>query len=364
MRLFKTGLVVLWSMLMIACSADVPAVADCGVTGGITPHCKFKNPEDAVVLANGQMIVSQMGNLEERSPGSLVLFDPDRGTVTRLFGQGYSTRDLGDTRWGNLDCTANPREFFSPHGISLLKRADDRLQLMVVNHGRRESVEFFEVFINDSGVSTVWRGCVRAPHKEFLNDLVALPDGGFIASNMYVTRGPQLFGLHFGALKALLGMDSGYLIEWHPWQDVTVVRGSEGPFPNGLAISPDGRFIYQNLYGADEVRKLDRQKGVVVASIAVAKPDNTTIDAKGRLLVASQKMSLLDLKSCVDEPDQTCLLPFEIVQIDPDTMAHKVVFKHAGPPMGAGTVAVQHGDNLVMGSFLGDRMIIAPYSGR
>lgn len=364
MNLFTVGLVVSLATLMIACSADAPAVADCGARDGITPLCKFKNPEDAVVLANGQIIVSQMGNLEERSPGSLALFDPDTGAVARLFGEGYSPSDPGDTRWGNLDCKQNPREFLSPHGISLLKRADDRLQLMVVNHGRRESVEFFEVFVNEGQVSTVWRGCVRAPHKEFLNDLVALPDGGFIASNMFATRGPKLFGLHFGAFKALLGMDSGYLIEWHPWQAVTVVPGSEGPFPNGLAISPDGRFIYQNLYGADEVRKLDRQKGVVVASVAVAKPDNTTIDAKGRLLVASQKMSLMDLKDCVDEPDRSCLLPFEIVQIDPDTMAHKVVFDHAGPPMGAGTVAVQHGDNLVMGSFLGDRMIVAPYSDR
>lgn len=362
MSLIKTGLLLVSAALLAACSADTPKVAACAPTDGITPYCRFTNPEDAVVLPTGHLIVSQMGDLETRSPGSLVLFDPDKNTVAKLFGEGYATSDPGDTRWGNLDCAKNPRQFLSPHGLSLLHRADGRLQLMVVNHGRRESVEFFEVFAKDSDVSITWRGCVRAPNKEFLNDLVALPDGGFIVSNMYQTRGPKLFGLHFGALKALLGMDSGYVAEWHPWGEMTVVSGSEGPFPNGLALSSDGRFIFENLYGADQVRKLDRQSGKVVAKVSVAKPDNTTIDAKGRLLIASQKMSLLDLKGCVDKPRQSCLLPFEIVQIDPETMSRKVVFKHEGPPMGTGTVAVQHGDNLVIGSFLGDRMMVVPYT--
>jgi sugar lactone lactonase YvrE len=315
-----------------------------------------------VILSNGQAIVSQMGNLEERSPGSLVLFDIENGSVKTLFGRGSYLYEVGENSWGSAECKDNPQEFLFPHGISLLKRADGRLQLMVVNHGSRESVEFFEVVLGGVGVSILWRGCVLAPNKEFFNDVVALPDGGFIVSNMYVTKGPKLFGLHLGGYKALLGMDSGYLSEWHPWQDMTIVPGSHGAFPNGLAVSEDGRFIYQNLYGANEVRKLDRRSGEVLGITSVIKPDNTTVDEKGRLLVASQKVSLLELKSCLDNPDESCLLPFEIIQIDPETMTSKVVLQHEGPPMGTGTVAVQYKDQLLIGSFLGDRMILTPYS--
>ena len=179
---------------------------------------------------------------------------------------------------------------------------------------------------------------------------------------MYVTKGPKLYGLHLGAYKALLGMDSGYLSEWHPWQDMTIVPCSHGDFPNGLAVSEDGRFIYQNLYGANEVRKLDRRSGEVLGITSVVKPDNTIVDEKGRLLVASQKVSRLELKSCLDNPDESCLLPFGIIQIDPETMASKVVLQQDEPPMGTGTVAVQYKNQLLIGSFLGDRMSLTPYS--
>ncbi len=161
---------------------------------------------------------------------------------------------------------------------------------MVVNHGHRESVEFFEVFVDENTVSMIWRGCVLAPDQEFHNDVVALADGGFIVSNRYRTVGMKIFGFHPGTNKALPGMDSGYL------------------------------------------------------------------------LVASQNGSMLELRSCVHQPEETCLLPFEIVQIDPETMECEVVFRQEGPPMGIGTVAVQINDDLLIGSFLGDRMIVTPYS--
>lgn len=351
---------------IVACSSDQPLANSCLPAGDITPICGFKSPEDAVVLPNGQYIVSQMGNLIEKSPGNLALFDSATSAVTPLFGQGHGPLDgpfnIVDNSWGSANCQGDPREFLSPHGISLLTRDDGRLQLMAVNHGGRESVEFFEVQIIKQQVSLSWRGCVLASNKEFFNDVAALPDGGFIASNMYSTRGPMLFGLHFGGYKALLGMNSGYLSEWHPWREMTVVPGSEGAFPNGLALSGDGRFIFENLYGSDEVRKLDRRSGEVVGVASVIKPDNTTVDASGRLLVASQKVSLLELNSCLDKPDESCLLPFEIIRIDPETMSSEVVFRQQGPPMGVGTVAVAANRRLLIGSFLGDRMILVPYA--
>ena len=80
-------------------------------------------------------------------------------------------------------------------------------------------------------------------------------------------------------------------------------------------------------------------------------------------LVLENDATLLDLNSCLAEPHESCLLPFEIVRIDPDTMTTEVVIQQEGPPMGVGTVAVQYQDQLLIGSFLGDRMILVPYAG-
>ena len=57
----------------------------------------------------------------------------------------------------------------------------------------------------------------------------------------------------------------------------------------------------------------------------------------------------------------SCPLSFAIVAIDPDTLATETIFENTGPPMGAATVAVQRGDELYMGTFAGDRIIVTSF---
>ena len=50
-------------------------------------------------------------------------------------------------------------------------------------------------------------------------------------------------------------------------------------------------------------------------------------------------------------------MAFQVVALDPKTMAMETLFSHEGAPMGAGTSAVKMGKWLYIGSFSGDRLI-------
>ena len=67
-----------------------------------------------------------------------------RGLEVDLSGGDRDQRDLIDTVAAHdVPCPGPPPPAFSPHGIHLSERSDGRLQLLAVQHGGRESVEFF-----------------------------------------------------------------------------------------------------------------------------------------------------------------------------------------------------------------------------
>ena len=45
------------------------------------------------------------------------------------------------------------------------------------------------------------------------------------------------------------------------------------------------------------------------------------------------------------------------MRLDPERMTAVALYENAGPPMGAGTSALRIGDELVIGSFAGDRLL-------
>jgi hypothetical protein len=99
-----------------------------------------------------------------------------------------------------------------------------------------------------------------------------------------------------------------------------------------------------------------------VGSAEVSSPDNLAWSAGGELLAASHHASLADTMGCQELTHGSCAFRFQIVAIDPETMRTRVVLDHAGPPMGAATVALPHGDWIYLGTFAGDRIARAPAS--
>jgi hypothetical protein len=343
---------------MTGCSSAPEPITDCRDAKGIHPICGFQNPEDMSLLADGRrLIVSQYGSMTEiEMPGSLAILDLETEEHRVVYPPpAGSPTPVATPGWGVDQCPGPSLEPFNPHGIDLSVRADGRLQLLVVNHGGAESIEFFEVLPEPDNVQIVWRGCVVPPFHAFLNDVVSLPNGGFLATHM-MEYGNAMWGM----VRSMMGANTGFVYEWHPENGFSMVPGTKSPFPNGIEVSEDGSEVYLNVYAGNEVWRISRATGELLAKASVASPDNLTWAQDGRLLVASHTGGLSEQRPCMALESGACPMSFDIQALDPITMEGGPIFSNGGAPMGGGTVAIDVGGELVIGSFAGDRVIRVP----
>jgi sugar lactone lactonase YvrE len=216
----------------------------------------------------------------------------------------------------------------------------------------------FEVVSEGSGFALAWRGCALAPDDAAFNDVVALPEGGFLATRMV--------GVPLGyARAALFGSDSGWVYAWTPGSGFSEVPGTRAALPNGIELSPDGEKIFLNATLGNEVRRIDRRTGAIEGHADVVLPDNSTWTRDGRLLVASLHGGFREILACRDLERGSCPASFAIVAVDPSTMTTEVVYEGGrGTPSGAGTVGLEIDGGLLIGTFSGDRVVRADTAGR
>lgn len=329
------------------------AVLGCDPEGPARPICGFQSPEDLVALPGGQAIlVSEYGAMEGNKPGQLSTLDLETEKREVIFRGGDA--DGVTPLWGDAACPGPPPPAFSPHGIHLSKRPDGALQLLVVQHGGRESIEYFEVSEQEAGFSVTWRGCVVAPERTWINSVAALPTGGFLATNMMErVDDEEDLAAAFNA-----GVATGYVVSWSPDEGFGRLAGSDGAMPNGIEVSADGRLVFVNSSGDGEVRRINRRTGIVEATSDLPGLDNARWAPDGRLVVASVLgLDSHDFQWCSTLTEGACPIEFQIVAIDPITMAQEVLYRNEGPPMGGGTVGLVVGDELFVGSFAGDRLL-------
>lgn len=352
--MFARYLLILGLPVVLA-GCDVQSDIPCEPVGDRVPICGLQAPEDIEVSPDGKhLILSQFGGITGGDSGSLVLFDPATETTLPLYPRADQTP--ADEHWGADDCPGAPGEAISPHGIHLSQRSEGQWQLLVVNHGGREAVEFFEW--QDDPYGLVWKGCAVMPEGAFLNDVVATPDGGFLVTQMFPKDNI------IAMVRSLFGAEKGHVWRWHPHAGTDILPGSLGAFPNGIQISADGETIYLNLYANGLVRKIRRETGENLGEVAVESPDNSNWLPDGRLLVASHPRDTLIPEICSDVHSGACEARFLLVVIDPQSLETETVFEQKGAPMGAGTVAVEWGEHWYIGSYAGDRMLKIPRPAR
>ena len=333
-------------------------ILDCVAKDGARPICAFQSPEDIVALpGDAALLISGYGAMGAdgvvRKPGGLVLFPLDDETPRTLYAGGTDA-DQAEAGWGDPSCPPPPKEKFNAHGIDLVRRSDGRLALLVVQHFGREAVELFEVTGAGKDWSVAWKGCVLAPEDASLNEVVGLPNGDFYTTKMASISGASDF------TESMPTEPTGHAFAWSAAGGYRKIEGTDGIMPNGLAASPDGGTIYLNVTMQNEIRKIDVATGQVLATAAVKMPDNVTWAPDGkRLLVASlHGFETTNFAVCVDVPQGACPIPFAIQAVDAETMTPLgPVYESTGAPMGGGTVGLQVGNELFIGSFTGDRIL-------
>jgi hypothetical protein len=321
----------------------------CVATDGLTPICGVRAPEDIELLPDGShLLISEMPEDFSRARGDgLLLVDLTTHHVQPLV---VSTHP--EAGWGERGCNAPPMHFGS-QGIHLSKRNDGRTELLVVNHGERESIEGLELVRAPNGYHAVWRGCVTNRDGLF-NDVAATGDGGFIATVM-MSKGvwdrPDLLDI------MVSGVDTGYLVEWHPRGRLTRLPNSAAPIANGVQLSTDRGFIYYTAWSGKQIRKYDRQAGHVVETANVPfYPDNISVRADGMLIVTGMD-ELQSWKACVLAKRSFCETGFTVMTVDPVNLDVRPLY-HAPPGiLSAASVAVQVGNTLYVGSAMEDRLL-------
>lgn len=328
------------------------AILDCVPKNNARPICKFVSPEDMVPLpGNEAILISGYGSA--RKPGGLVLF-PLADETPRTLYAGGSDADKAEAGWGDPACPPPPKDKFNAHGIDLVRRSDGRLALLVVQHFGREAIEFFDVTGSGADWNVAWKGCVLAPPDASLNDVAGLPNGDFYTTKMASLSGASDF------TQAIPTEPTGYAFAWTAKDGYRKIEGTDGVMPNGIAASPDGKTLYLDVTMQSEVRKIDVATGKLLGTASVKMPDNLTWAPDGkRLLVASlHGFETTPFGVCVDVREGACPIPFAIQAVDAETMTPLgPVYESTGAPMGGGTVGLQVGDELYIGSFTGDRIL-------
>lgn len=335
-----------------ALTACTEIETSCEPVGDLTPICGIQMPEDLEVLPhNGGLLIGEFGNMGHL-PGALTWYQPgpDAKFIRLADNSNIAPGPAGDN-WGEADCAAPDQ--LSPHGIHLSQRGE-ALQLLVVNHSSVEQVLFYEVLPaanNTQAPSLAWRGCVAFPDSAVLNDVAALPDGGFAVTNMYQRENETL-----AQFKSLLGLNDGHVWRWIPGNGLRIMANSATRMPNGIEVAADGKSIWVNNHIQGELRQYDVATDEILNIIEVPNIDNSAWLDDGRLLLASH-LSPLTMAPCFGLTEGSCGAPYELIAVDTRSGDTEVLFRQEqGGPFGPATVAVPYQGKLYAGSFSGDRM--------
>ena len=351
----KANILILLPLVLVLAGCGSESVMKdniaCSDTANIQFACEIRNPEDLVYFApTNEIIFGEYGDMSLGRAGTLSALNPTT-MATRVL----AILSDGTEQWGDSNCEIFPAAKLSPHGLALSQRGDGSWQLLVVNHHQRESIEFFELSEGADGAVLHPRGCVQMPAENRINDVAATTDtDGFIVTHMHEPD-DGLAGL-LNIPKFLLGLDTGYVLEWAPGSGFKRLPGSDGSFPNGITMAPDQNSYYLNQYTSSTVSHIDRMTGELLNSWDISHPDNSSLGRDGRLYVSSALGAVTDALECPPRDGFNCMIPFAIEAINLQDGSKELVYKHEDALIPVATVALPLNDALYLGSYSSDRL--------
>lgn len=310
----------------------------------------LNNAEDMVQIGDTKWILT--GNLGDKSwkNGGLYLIDSET-----LEWQEADIDFSGDAAEGYEEII-DP-ELFSSHGIASKAVDDNSYEIYAVNHGGRESVEVFDLTVNDTSPVIAWKGSVPTPDGMRGNSVAPLSDGFLVTIPMTESNAGTF-------IDFLGGKPTGAVYKWTVSEGYSEISGGILAGNNGIAVSPDEKWAFVNGYSSRSVTKIsltDENIEPVTAKLSFL-PDNIRYSSDGSLLVTGQDCNILTVVALTNgtnigvSPSDT-----SVAELDPDTMeVTKVLDLPKFRAFGGGTTALYVGNDLWISSIRAQRIMILP----
>jgi hypothetical protein len=341
------------SCFLLVCGSA--AIADDRPNSGDLKYiCGLKNAEDILPLGDTQwLITSGMSDqlLNADDAGHIYLVNRSEKTFEEFFPGVKPTFDLDKEMFNACPGPINP-EKFSAHGLALQQRSSGQFRLYITGHGEREAIEVFNIDTKSAKPAISWVGCVLLPEKMLANSVAILSDSGFVTTKFLDPTVPNFFD------EISNSKITGGVYEWHPGGKVDAIPGTELSGANGIAVSPDNKWVYVAATGTREIVRYDRTVNPVTMEkfqISVT-PDNLRWGDNGLLYTAGS--NYVPPEDCDNPPCQT---GWSVFSIDPLTMKMKrVTGVDQTATMQNASSAVAVGHEIWVGTYSGDRIGYLP----
>jgi hypothetical protein len=351
----RTAGAALLLLLVVSLCARAGAQPECQPEAGLAYVCGLQRPEDVLVIPGTRWLI-----VSGFAPGAgLHLIDTRRRTALPAYRRLPAEVDP-DPAGGALCSGPVDPALFNARGLSLRGISAGRFELLVVNHGGRESIERFELRLEQDAPQLRWRGCLPMPAGQVGNAVAAFVDGTVLVT--VLTR-PGTAIADF-----VEGRNTGAVWQWQPEANsFQQLPGTELPGNNGIEADPDGRHFYVVAFGWHAVAVFDRNRSEGPLEVITAPdfmPDNIHWSS-GRLLLAGMRY---DEPACggtrkiVDGIADPMLCHRGWVVGELDLQHHRISAVAQGGPVqdfnGVSAAARMDGE-LWLGSFQSDRIAVA-----
>ena len=341
MRGFLTSGLLMFFTLTAAAAEQCPPVSDRDFI------CGLNNAEDMVAVeGTSWLLVGDMGDTHWQQGGVVAVDLPSRQrhAVAIDWEEEYRS-DLAQE-----NCRAPQPGRFSAHGMKIRRTDSAITELLVVNHGGRESIEIFEVTATSAlEPSLTWRGCVLMPEKTSPNSVAVVSNNELLVTSLMDPSDPDTWS------KLSIGKATGGVWRWRNRQ-WSLVPGSELAGANGVVASADGQWAFVAEWATGKLHKVALADGLPkVPPLKLGfRADNITWSKDGNLLVTGQAATLDDIAGCGHADVQVCQVDTVVAEVTSDSLRLlNQLHLPANEAFGAGTTALEVGNQWWIGTFKG-----------
>ena len=332
-------------MLGLGLASTAAAAPACTPDGKVAYLCGLMNVEDMDLAPGGRWIIGSGMTSPTVPVGHLYAIDARARRFHEI------TPDVsGPAQGAYSDCPGAPDlSKFAPHGLFVTK---DHVYL--VNHGGRQAIEVFRLSVGPGGPALRWIGCAVLPDNGSGNGVAPLRSGGFVASK-FQSAGDE--GA-FGKMSAL--QPTGAVYAFAPGKGWRKLARSAMSGANGVEVSGD--YILVNAWPEQKVYRFKMGSDAAPDEVKTPfLPDNVRRLPGGNILVAGQDGDIKRLLSPCGKP--RCVAGWWVARLDPENMKLSVLLHvPATEGFGDATSALKVGNDLWVGTYMGDRVAIAPFA--